>query len=71
VRTRVRPIFMTTFTSLFGLLPLVVIPGAGSEIYRGIGVVMLSGLFLSMIFTLILIPCLLKLTAAKNIADNG
>lgn len=71
VRTRIRPIFMTTFTSLFGLLPLVVIPGAGSEIYRGIGVVMLSGLFLSMVFTLILIPCLLKLTASKNLADNG
>jgi hypothetical protein len=35
VRTRIRPIFMTTFIALFGLLPLVISPGAGSELYRG------------------------------------
>ncbi|MCZ6513629.1 MAG: efflux RND transporter permease subunit, partial [Nitrospinae bacterium] len=62
VRNRIRPIFMSTFTSIFGLMPLVVIPGAGSEIYRGIGVVILSGLFLSTIFTLLLIPCLMNLS---------
>jgi len=62
VRNRIRPIFMSTFTSIFGLMPLVVIPGAGSEIYRGIGVVILSGLFFSTIFTLLLIPCLLNLS---------
>ncbi len=62
VQTRIRPIFMTTFTSIFGLMPLVAIPGAGSEIYRGIGVVLLSGLLLSALFTLVLIPCLLNLS---------
>ena len=62
VRTRIRPLFMSAFTSFFGLMPLVVIPGAGSEIYRGIGVVILSGLFLSAGFTVILIPCLINLT---------
>ncbi|MEE8205298.1 MAG: efflux RND transporter permease subunit, partial [Nitrospinaceae bacterium] len=62
VRNRIRPIFMSTFTSIFGLMPLVVIPGAGSEIYRGIGVVIISGLFFSTIFTLLLIPCLLNLS---------
>ncbi|MEE9498697.1 MAG: efflux RND transporter permease subunit, partial [Nitrospinaceae bacterium] len=62
VRNRIRPIFMSTFTSIFGLMPLVVIPGAGSEIYRGIGVVILSGLFFSTVFTLLLIPCLLNLS---------
>jgi len=62
VRLRIRPIFMSTFTSIFGLMPLVVFPGPGSEIYRGIGVVILSGLFLSMLFTLLLIPCLLHLS---------
>src|SRR6185295_2597149 len=39
VRTRVRPIFMTTLTTLLGLVPLVVMPGAGSELYRGLGAV--------------------------------
>ncbi len=62
VRNRIRPIFMSTFTSIFGLMPLVVLPGAGSEIYRGIGVVILSGLLVSTIFTLLLIPCLLNLS---------
>jgi HAE1 family hydrophobic/amphiphilic exporter-1 len=62
VRNRIRPIFMSTFTSIFGLMPLVVIPGAGSEIYRGIGVVILSGLFFSTIFTILLIPCLMNLS---------
>lgn len=62
VRTRIRPIFMSTFTSIFGLMPLVVLPGAGSEIYRGIGTVILSGLFFSTLFTLVLIPSLLNLS---------
>ncbi len=66
VRTRIRPIFMSTFTSIFGLLPLVVIPGAGTEMYRGIGVVILSGLFLSALFTLALIPCLMNLATQKS-----
>ncbi len=66
VRTRIRPIFMSTFTSIFGLLPLVVIPGAGTEMYRGIGVVILSGLFFSALFTLVLIPCLMNLTSQQK-----
>ncbi len=66
VRNRIRPIFMSTFTSIFGLMPLVAFPGAGSEVYRGIGVVILSGLFFSTIFTLILIPCLLNLVMGFN-----
>ena len=45
VRTRIRPIFMTTMTTVLGLLPLVLFPGAGSELYRGLGSVVLGGLF--------------------------
>jgi HAE1 family hydrophobic/amphiphilic exporter-1 len=62
VRTRVRPIFMTTGTTVFGMLPLVLFPGAGSELYRGLGSVMIGGLALSSIFTLFLVPALLSLT---------
>ena len=36
VRTRARPIAMSTLTSIFGMLPLALIPGVGSEIYRGL-----------------------------------
>jgi HAE1 family hydrophobic/amphiphilic exporter-1 len=56
VRTRVRPIFMTTFTTVFGGLPLVIAPGAGSEIYRGLGAVTVGGLLVSTLFTLVLVP---------------
>jgi hydrophobic/amphiphilic exporter-1 (mainly G- bacteria), HAE1 family len=56
VRTRVRPIFMTTFTTIGGGLPLVLAPGAGSEMYRGLGAVVVGGLFVSTIFTLLLVP---------------
>ena len=70
LRIRIRPIFMSTFTSLFGLMPLVVIPGAGTEIYRGIGVVILFGLFFSTLFTLVLIPCLMNLTVPRVTTNN-
>lgn len=56
VRVRVRPIFMSTATSALGMLPLVVMPGAGSELYRGLGAVVVGGLSLSSVFTLVLTP---------------
>lgn len=62
VKTRVRPIFMTTTTTVLGLLPLVLFPGAGSELYRGLGSVVLGGLIVSTLFTLLLVPTLFSLT---------
>ncbi len=62
VKTRVRPIFMTTTTTVLGLLPLVLFPGAGSELYRGLGSVVLGGLIVSTVFTLMLVPTLFSLT---------
>ncbi|MGP1449978.1 MAG: efflux RND transporter permease subunit [Wolinella sp.] len=59
VRTRLRPIYMSTLTSLFGMLPLVVAPGPGSEVYRGLGAVILGGLTYSTIITVFVIPSLL------------
>jgi HAE1 family hydrophobic/amphiphilic exporter-1 len=56
VRTRVRPIFMTTLATLAGGLPLVISPGSGSEMYRGLGAVVIGGLAVSTIFTLVLVP---------------
>jgi len=58
-RTRIRPIYMSALTSIFGMLPLVVAPGPGSELYRGLGSVVLGGLAFSTIFTLFVIPALL------------
>jgi len=62
VRTRIRPIFMTTMTTVLGLMPLVLFPGAGSELYRGLGAVVLGGLLVSTVFTLLLVPALFSLT---------
>jgi HAE1 family hydrophobic/amphiphilic exporter-1 len=61
VSGRVRPIFMTTMTSLAGLLPLVLFPGSGSELYRGIGAIVLGGLALSTALTLFVVPALFGL----------
>ena len=68
VRTRVRPIFMTTTTTVLGLLPLVIFPGSGSELYRGLGSVVLGGLLVSTIFTLFLVPTLFNLVMQTQFA---
>jgi len=60
---RIRPIFMSTLTSVFGMMPLVLFPGAGSELYRGLGSVVLGGLALSAILTLAIVPPLMTLVA--------
>ena len=66
-RNRLRPIFMSTLTSICGMAPLAVFPGAGSELYRGLGSVVIGGLALSAVLTLLIIPPLLGLfTAALN-----
>jgi HAE1 family hydrophobic/amphiphilic exporter-1 len=62
VRTRIRPILMTAVTTVLGLLPLVLFPGAGSELYRGLGAVLLGGLIVSTLLPLVLIPALFSLT---------
>ena len=60
-RNRLRPIFMSTLTSVFGMLPLVLVPGAGSELYRGLGSVVIGGLSLSAVLTLLMVPALLAI----------
>ena len=55
-RVRLRPIFMSTLTSIFGMLPLVLIAGAGSVIYRGLASVIVGGMMVSTVFTLLLLP---------------
>ena len=59
-RNRTRPIFMSTLTSVFGMMPLVVFPGAGSELYRGLGSVVIGGLALSALLTLAIVPPLMS-----------
>jgi len=60
VASRVRPILMSTMTSVGGMLPLVLMPGSGSELYRGLGAVVVGGLLVSTVFTLVLVPVVLS-----------
>lgn len=59
VETRLRPIMMSMITTVCGLSPLVFIPGAGTELYRGVGAIVLFGLFFATLVTLIFLPALL------------
>ena len=61
IRRRLRPILMSTLTSLFGMMPLLLIPGPGSEVYRGLAAVIVGGMSVSAVFTLVYLPSLLRL----------
>jgi hydrophobic/amphiphilic exporter-1 (mainly G- bacteria), HAE1 family len=60
-QNRIRPIFMSVLTSVCGMMPLVLFPGQGSEIYRGLGSVVVGGLLVSTLFTLLVVPALFSL----------
>jgi multidrug efflux pump subunit AcrB len=71
VTSRLRPILMSTATTIFGLAPLVLIPGAGTELYRGVGIVVLAGIFCSTLITLTFLPCFLMWVLRARSALNG
>jgi multidrug efflux pump subunit AcrB len=58
---RLRPVMMATVTTVCGLSPLVLLPGAGAELYRGLGAIVLFGLLFSSIVTLTILPVFLAL----------
>jgi len=68
LRLRMRPIFMSTLTSIFGMAPLLLMPGAGSAIYRGLAAVIVGGMSVSTVFTLLLLPSLLRLGEPARVA---
>ena len=70
LRIRLRPIFMSTLTSIFGMLPLLLLPGEGSVIYRGLAASIVGGMAFSLVFTLLLLPCMLRLGKAKQVATS-
>ena len=68
VRLRLRPILMSTMTSIFGMLPLMLVPGSGSELYRGMASVIVGGMLVSTLFTLVLLPSLLRMNEERKMA---
>ncbi len=70
VSSRLRPIAISTITTIVGLAPLVFLPGAGSELYRGVGVIVMAGIIGATLVTLTTLPSLtvmvLNWTERKN-----
>ncbi|MGB5678607.1 MAG: efflux RND transporter permease subunit [Gammaproteobacteria bacterium] len=58
VSSRIRPIAMSTLTTICGLAPLVFIPGAGTELYRGVGAIVLFGILGAAVVSLTMLPAL-------------
>jgi multidrug efflux pump subunit AcrB len=68
---RIRPIFMSTFTTIFGMLPLVLMPGEGSAIYRGLATTIVGGMTCSLFFTLLMLPSLLRFGTARSVTRTS
>jgi HAE1 family hydrophobic/amphiphilic exporter-1 len=60
-KTRLRPVLMTSLTTIFGMLPLALSRGEGSEIWNALGITVIGGLLVSGLVTLILVPLLYSL----------
>jgi multidrug efflux pump subunit AcrB len=60
-RVRLRPVMMSTVTTVCGLSPLVFLPGEGAELYRGLGAIVLFGLLFSSFITLTILPVFVAL----------
>jgi multidrug efflux pump subunit AcrB len=62
---------MSTLTSIFGMLPLLLIPGEGSVIYRGLAASIVGGMACSLVFTLLLLPCMLRIGKARKVETTA
>jgi HAE1 family hydrophobic/amphiphilic exporter-1 len=66
-RRRLRPILMTTFTTVFALLPMAMGFGAGAEMWAPMARTVIGGLLTSFVFTLVLVPTLYTIFAGKRV----
>jgi Cu/Ag efflux pump CusA len=66
---RLRAILASTLTGALGALPMAVNPGPGSVIYRGLAAVNVGGVVVAMIFSLLLLPSLMRLTTRAKPRD--
>jgi len=65
-RSRLRPVLMTTFTTMLGMLPMAMSKGMGNEMYSPLGVTIIGGLFISTIVTLVLVPTIYSVFHRKE-----
>lgn len=66
-RSRLRPVLMTTLTTILGMVPLAIGTGQGSEMWKSLGISIIGGMTFSTIITLILIPALYSMMAGYGV----
>ncbi len=66
---RTRPIFATSLGQLAGLLPMIIVPGPGAALYRGLATVIAGGMLLNTVFMLVLLPALLRMGEAAKVTE--
>ena len=64
--TRLRPILMTSAATVFGHFPLVLVTGAGAQARNSIGIVLVTGMTISTLFTLFVVPCIYTILAGEH-----
>ena len=69
-KRRLRPVFMTTMTTIFGMIPMILSRGEGSESWRPLGITIIGGLSISTMVTLILVPILYSFQKEKKCHKN-
>lgn len=69
-RTRLRPVLMTSLTTIFGMVPLALSRGEGSEIWNALGITVIGGLLFSLIVTLVLIPLLYTMIHGRTASEE-
>ncbi len=67
---RLRPIVVSTLTSLLGMLPLLLMPGAGGEIYKALAAVIVGGMTFSFFFMVILLPTFLRMSTREKASEK-
>ena len=70
LETRARPIVLSTLTAVLGMAPLIVMPGLGSAVYKGLAAVVAGGMVIGTLFTWFLMPALLRLGEQRHRATQ-
>jgi HAE1 family hydrophobic/amphiphilic exporter-1 len=68
--SRLRPVLMTAFTTLLGMLPMALSSGEGSEMWQPLGIVVIGGLLVSTFITLIIVPVVYGLISRSGERDK-
>ncbi len=69
-RSRLRPVLMTSLTTMLGMLPLAMSEGMGREAYQPLGITMIGGLLASTFITLLVVPTVYAVFHAKSVSNQ-